>query len=435
MPDAPTPEVSANGAAPASPKPSVAVSTPAATPKLARAAPKVIAAGKTGGSMGVDSFLRSMGEDPIVDAEDIEPEESVEEPVASAEVVEPGEVEDGSDKEGGETPATEEAQQEKEAEATTSKAPAIRAKTADGKDLIIPSDAVILWKVDGEVQEIPLKEHMNIVAGELTVNQRLGKLASYREELRQENERITSEAVSEREENQEVMQLFASGNSAPAFCKLAERLGTSPVQMYRTMLAEVNKAYKAFEGWSQEKIENHFLNLETNWMKEKEKKSLSKEAEKTKVNTFIGQIASALKNEGLDNDQFVEAVDTLVAHDPEKWKTLSLEQRRDAAVEQALYTKHLNIIGTAIDSVNPKLRKDEKLIKDIIGVTNPHEWSSGEIAALIKNVLGDRAQSVATNLSKRAGNSPQNSQKRSVAKQDKMKPVKSLSDIRAMFKM
>lgn len=420
--------VSTNGAVP-----------PPVTPNptgVMKAKISAIPAGKTGGSISVDSFRRSLGEPELENEPDPEPEDKVVE--ESSEVQDPSQdtAQDlTKDKEEGDEPDLESEQEDKEGEEKEgdSKVGTYTAKTASGKEFTIPEDAVIFHKVDGEIQEIPLKEHLNIVAGELTVNQRLGKLASYREELKRENEAIKTAQKEEVEENAKILDAFQKGNTSAAFCMLAEKSGKSPVQMYRSMLAEIDKAYKAFEGWDSDKIENHFLKLEAEWASEKERKRVEKETKKQQVDRFLSDTDSALKQEGLQVPEFEAAVTLLTKEKASDWQNWSMEERRDSAIEQALYTKHVSLVAQAVDAINPKLRQDEKLISDLLKVTNPHEWSVEDMTKLIRELLGDKAKDVATKLSKRVGNNVANvnSQKKVVAKPKKS--IRTMSDLRSLI--
>lgn len=396
---------------------------------------QAIPAGKTGGSMSLDSFRRSLGEPDLENEPDPEPEEKVvpdddlsqdsSDPPAQ-DLTKDGE-EDESD------PDAEQEDKEGESKEDGPKGATYSAKTSSGKEFTIPEDAVIFHKVDGEIQEIPLKEHLNIVAGELTVNQRLGKLASFREELKKENESIKTQMQEEYAENSKVIEEFKKGNVSTAFCLMAERAGTSPVQMYRSMLTQIDKAYKAFEGWDSDKIENHFLKLEAEWTGKKEKDRVEKETRKQQTDKFLSETDAALKEEGLGVDQFEAAVTLLTKERAGDWQGWSMEERRESAIEQALYTKHVSLVASAVDSINPSLRQDEKLISDLLKVTNPHDWSVEDLTKLIRELLGDKAKDIATKLSKRASTNsvPANSKGKVVAKQKKS--IRTMSDLRSLI--
>lgn len=409
-------------------------SVPVAPTGTMKAKISAIPAGKTGGSISVDSFRRSLGEPDLENEPDPEPEDKVVED--SSEVPDPSQdAAQDLTKDGEDEPEPESEEEDKEAgeEDKGAKVPSYSAKTSSGKEFTIPEDAVIFHKVDGEIQEIPLKEHLNIVAGELTVNQRLGKLASYREELKRENESIKTAQKEESDENAKILDAFQKGNTSTAFCMLAEKSGKSPVQMYRSMLAEIDKAYKAFEGWDSDKIENHFLKLEAEWNGEKEKKRVEKETKKQQVDRFLSETDSALKQEGLQVPEFEAAVTLLTKEKAGDWQNWSMEERRDSAIEQALYTKHVSLVAQAVDAINPKLRQDERLISDLLKVTNPHEWSVEDMTKLIRELLGDKAKDVATKLSKRVGGNVAsvNSQKKVVAKPKKS--IRTMSDLRSLI--
>lgn len=395
--------------------------------------PKPIHAGESGGSVSLDAWRRMTGQPELVNEPDPEPEESEE----------VSDEESSTEETQGEADETKEASdqgEESESEAEAEDEPAapqkasgkgIKIKTKDGESAI-GEDTVILWPVDGEIKEIPLKEHMNIVAGELTVNQRLGKLASYREELKKENAQIKADAKEVADGYDTILKLIDEGKVSAALTTLAERHGGSPVAMYRKMLSELYKAGEAFKDWPEDRIENHFSKLEIEWRDKKEKDRAEKESKQKEVNRFISETEGMIKEQGLTRDDFTVAAELLQKETPDDWKGQTMEQRREATIQQALYTKHVDLISKAINAVNPKLGQDKNFVADLMKVTDPHEWSLEDIEKLIREYLGDKTKSIATTLSKKAAPAA-TSKKQEVVKQEKKKPTRSYSDFRAAF--
>ena len=259
--------------------------------------------------------------------------------------------------EDGEEAPVEEPEAEEGAKASSR---AIKAKTKDGKEFSIPEDAVVTWKVDGELKEIPLKEHLNVVAGELTVNQRLGKIASFKEELDKERQRTVTIRNKDHEERTQMLQFIKEGKPEQAMCYAAELSGHSPIELYRHFLNNIVKAYEQFEGKSPEAIDNWFLQEEAKWYKAKEKKQAESTKKAQGKELFVQKTVKALEDEGLTADEFNKAVAELSKN--ENFKAMNPERALDEAIEFALYRRHSDMVLTALEKVDQKLLTNKDLI-------------------------------------------------------------------------
>lgn len=416
------------------------VETPKAPPApTGRKEKPAIPAGEIGGFVSLDAYNRAMGieikdepdpgeEDGVTTFPEREIDEQLEDVAKEKAEAKKEEPEDGDPEEAENEETAEEP--EKEAKDESKKEKSFKAKRADGTELDIPDDVVIVHKVDGELQEIPLKDHLNMVAGELTVNQRLGKLASYKAEL----EKTRDAALAQEKEFQarvsKLVELSKSESPATALCYLAELSNKSPVQMYRAILGEAAKAADAFKEMSPAEIENHFLKLEVNWKNEQQEKTSKQDREKQEVNAFLQQVDAELKEENLTHEEFSKAVNELSTK--EQWTKLTRNEKKNEAIEQALFNKHNLLVGSAIDKINPELRRNDKLVKLLLQQTNPHEWAVEEIEALIKEVLGEETKRIASNLSKK-GTQTAKSQKKSESKPKERKTFSSMSDMAKAF--
>jgi hypothetical protein len=282
-------------------------------------------------------------------------------------------------------------------------------------------------KVDGELKEIKLKDHLDLVAGELTVNQRMSKVASFKAELDKK-----AQSYQERHEReQKVLELANSGKPEAAIMFLAEQAGTSPVQLYRQFLGNVAKAAQAFENKSPAEIENHFLQLESQWYKEKQDKVAKQTKAQQDSEAWISRVDAELKHEGLTVQEFTLAANQLSSQN--RLVDMDREKALNTVVEHALYVKHANIVGQALDKVNPNLRGNDKLVKLLLEVTDPHEYGVDDIIAIVKDVLGQETKRIASKLSKKTTAVAASSQKKGEANQGKVKAFKSTSDFAKSF--
>lgn len=423
--------------------------TSTATTSTSEAPPKPIPAGMLKGSGGLDIFANAIGLE-FKDDPNSEPDEAPWSPPPSPEAETAAAIKDGEeandeekDLESKEEGSEDEAEVDDDADDTEDGEKAepddltklrgdIKAKTKDGKEINLPDDLTISWKVDGEVKEINLKEHLNVVAGELTVNQRLGKVASFKEQLDKERGAFQTKQKEETEKYQTLVKFCQEGKVDSAMCYMAELAGTSPVQMYRSMLTASVKAADGFADKTPEQIENAFMKMELDWQKDKTTKEAQKREAEARAEEFNRRVSAEIQDEDLTYEDFDAAVAHLSQNEP-AWKDWSPEQRKDEAIERALLGKHTSLIGQALDKKNPKLRKNEKLVELLLKHTDPHKWSVDQIIQLIDEVLGAETKKLATTLSRKVISSEmQNSQKKD-GKNEKKKTARSSSEMAAIF--
>jgi|JI8StandDraft_1071087.scaffolds.fasta_scaffold01277_12 hypothetical protein len=336
------------------------------------------------------------------------------------------ETEEEESEEEGEEDAEEEPQEE--AQDKKKKGKAFKVIGKDGKEFSLPDDAIVEKQIDGKMQRIPLKEALNIAAGEITVNQRLSKVASFYEDVKKHSESIQAEQAKVKEREEKVFKYIEENRPDMALVYLAEQSGTSPVAMYRKLLANLATAVQNFEGRTPEQIENHFLNLESQWHKDKESERRKSEEAAKGYQAFTSKINEMRSSVGVSEEEFVEAVAEL-----EQSKQLSKDNPEEAAksvINHVLHNKHLGLIDGAIKKVNPKLANNQKLVRLVYENTDPIKFTEDDIAEIIREVSGEQAKVVASNLSKKAGVKTSSPEKKTEVKPKK---YRSLSEMRESF--
>lgn len=352
---------------------------------------------------------------PADESEDDEEDDSEEDTDEDSEETE--EVEDDAEEE-----------PEEQAEEKKKKAKAVKIVGKDGKEFSIPDDAIVEKQIDGKMQKISLKEALNIAAGEITVNQRLSKVASFYEEVKKHSESVQAETAKRAEKEQKVLKYIEENRPDMALVYLAEEAGTSPVQMYRKLLANLATAVQNFEGKTPEQIENHFLALDANWHKEKEIARRKSEEEAKNYQAFTQRINDLRSSVGVSEDEFVSGMEEL-----SQSKQLGSEPPEEAAkkiINHVLHNKHVALIDGAIKKVNPKLASNQKLVRLVYENTDPVKFSEDDIAEIIREVSGEQAKAVASNLSKKSGVKTTAPEKKTEVKPKKFR---NLSEMRESF--
>lgn len=375
-------------------------------------APVKIQLSSTGGGFSLDEFKRAKGEEVENKDEADEPETTE---TGRGELLDPPEastdpkVKENTDEEDEDTKieeATKEEETEEGEEAdldaiSESTKKGIKAFTKDGKSLTLPPDLTIEQMVDGEPRKINLREHLNVVAGELTVQSRIGKVSSFREEVEKRRQDLEKGYTKFNNDINTLVDFAKQGKPDLAICFLAEMNGVSPIQMKKQFLKSLVAEATKFEGKSELEIENYYLNLENQWQLGKQKKAREAETKKQNFESFINHVTAELKKENLLADEFIAAKEEL----SNNGSLNGLDQNAvlDRVIEHALLKKHSTMAHDAIEQVDPKLVKNRKLIDLLLEHTHPNKFTVEQMANVVRIYLGKETTRIASNLSKKVG--------------------------------
>jgi hypothetical protein len=371
-----------------------------------------------GGGFGLDDFNRAIG----VDVDKVDEADEPEQEQGTGELVDSDEDQFGEKK-----PKKEEAEEDEESEdadedgdnedseesedgdekdndkldelSASAKKGAIKAFTKDGKEVNLPPDLEIEQMVDGEPVKINLREHLNVVAGELTVNSRLGKIASFREQVEQRRKEVENIHTKFNTDIQTLVSFVEKGKPELAICYLAELNGMSPIEMKKQFLKSVVAEAQRFEGKSELEIENYYLNLERQWRQRKEQKALEASKKEQEANGFVQKVNGILERENLTPVDFTKASDVLRAEG--ELEGLSREEALSRVVEHALLVKHVSMAKSAIEAVDPKLTQNKKLFNTLLDLTHPNKFTVEEMSAVLREYLGKTTNRIASSLSKK----------------------------------
>lgn len=352
---------------------------------------------------------RQEQEDPKEDDEEEEDSDSEEE-----------ESEDEEDEEDEEEDEVEDSEEDEDAdELPKSEGKTIEAKTPDGTTYDIPEDLVILQKVDGEIKELPLKEHMSMVAGELTVNQRMGKVASLKAQIDNRAEQVDKQIQERIAYDKQIASLCDAGKIDQAICVVAKQLGVSPVPMIKKYYQNAAANMKRWKGKSPEAVENHFLQLEAEFERSRMQERDTKEQEKTQFDSFVKETQVTLAQKGITQEEFHEIHSELQAKGALVGKTL--QDARDIVIKSTIQAKIASRILGAISRVDPKLVNDDKLVRRLESAIVMQDYDEDRLEEMIRIYLSGGKKSRASNLSRKAR---KNSKAAPSKKNSGAKPIK-----------
>ena len=309
----------------------------------------------------------------------------------------------------------------------------IKALTKDGKALTLPPDLEIIQNIDGEERKINLREHLNVVAGELTVDKRLTDIGVFRSQIEKRRQELEGFHSKFQEGLQTMAQYAKEGRPDYAICFLAEMNGISPIQMRQQFLKTLVSEAQKFEGKTEVEIQNYYLNLERQWREGKDKKRQEAEAKAAQANQFVAYVTEELKKENISPEEFTTSSQELGRQG--ELQNLNQEQRLDRIIEHALLTKHATMAKEAISLVDPKLVNNRVLFDKLLEATHPNRFTVEEMADVLADYLGKARTRIASSLSKKVRTPQQvqaNSERQNGAGK-KQKVYRSQGDLQRAF--
>lgn len=308
----------------------------------------------------------------------------------------------------------------------------VKAFTKDGKAITLPPDLEIEQVIDGETHKINLREHLNIVAGELTVQSRLSKIGSFQEQLKKERETILSKHEKFNGDIETLVSFAKEGKPDLAICYLAEINGTSPIEMKKKFLQAIVQEATKFEGKSEIEIENYYLNLERQWRDRKEQQRKQKEEDQSKADAFIRHTIEQLKKQNISPEEFSTATQELATYN--ELNGLNQEDKLGRIIEHALLTKHRSMAKSALELVDPKLVNNKKLFELLLESTHPNKFTVEEMADIVSGYLGKARTQIASSLSKKVSASQiQTKPEKQNGVGKKQKTFRSLAEMQKAF--
>lgn len=368
-------------------------------------------------SLSIDKFHEAMGLDMDDDPEPEESEEDLEEEGSEDEDELDEDEEDGEElqdeedeeaddetEEDEEDEVLEEDDEESESDRGRDKrrTKPIKAKSPDGESITLDPDTVIVQNVDGEAREIRLGDHLNVVAGELTVNSRLGKIASYKEQLDQERNHARSQLEQRFEFDKKISDLVASGKTEEALFEISSRAGDpelTPGKLMRRIYANIAKAANKFQGMSKGEIEAHFDRIDAKWLRDKSKKREEDEKIATGARQFLEESNRLLAENGITQEEFHRVYSNLSARN--ELPNASPEGTRDYVLRRAIRAKADTIIGSVFDRIDPALKQNGEMINKCRKILAATSFTEDELEVVLRNHLGTEKKRIASNLSKK----------------------------------
>ena len=348
---------------------------------------KTVSADGNGNLSGADFMSAFVSKDePEVEEEELD--EDTEEP--EYEVLKDGEEpEDLSEEEGKKTgqeevEETSEPEELGKTELEVSGKPIIM-KLKDGKEVKFPADAKILHKVDGKIQEIDLKTALNREAGELSIEQRMTKLAHYEHNLKLETEKVVKQKDAELEESRSLLRdvavLSQSDNPTEAIVKIAEKGGVPPGKVYKKLfLAGLEHARKFQEaGGTMADIEAYFNKMDQEYLENQLKSRDEKESKAKWLSEAQARRDKLLAERGIERTEF-EAV-AQAMFDAGDLEGVPTDDVIETVADRVQSQRHESLITEALKGL-PSITSDTKLMTEIRKLTNAQDWSSEEIRQL-----------------------------------------------------
>lgn len=351
-----------------------------------------------GGKIDFDTFERTVG----VDYKDAPKDEKKGEVDEAEETNDEDSTEEGEVHEDEEDSEEDDQESEDEAEANTKKpsynAKEITVKTKNGYTKL-DDDATILCMVDGVEAELPIKDFRNKLVGEATINQRLGKIASDRENLKKEAESQSQNISAFHGIVSNVLERAKEGDFFSALEGLAEELELDPLETYKGMLKQSVIESKKYAGMTPQQIEYEFNKRKLNKYEsqEKQQKEIAEQSKiaNTKYEIFVGNYKAV----GLTDEEMNLVADKLKG--TQDFDSLTVDEKLNLTLREAIIEKKVSLIGGGIDKINPNLRQDVTLLEFLDKNVDIQTMSVDDIAFIVKSYMDAESKQVGQSLSKK----------------------------------
>jgi hypothetical protein len=384
----------------------------APTMELGRSSKPIIKMDGTGG-IDFELFAQASGVSLTGEPKD-EPEEEIgEETRKEVDTTQPGqkEAKEAKKKEETEEEESDDSEEEEEEESDeqeeqTQKAKAkgkkYVAKGPDGEEVQLSGDHVFTKMVDGELQEVKLEEALSIVAGERTVQARLGEIGQFYGELKKERESVKAkeeQIVSTYAMLQDLAQLADKGKPEQVLAKLAEMRGESPAKFFKNFAKQVQHWAKALHGKSPEQLEAYFNKVDADFHAKRAKQIEDSAKEKESEQHFLRFANQKVVDNGLSKKEFLQAKDVL--KEAGELNELSREEAVERVVTYAVTVRHGQNILAAVEMIDPTLAKNEELLLLTFEHTKPNHTVE-QIAEILSEVVGKKRKQISETLSRKA---------------------------------
>jgi hypothetical protein len=334
-----------------------------------------------GGAEDFTSFGEVSFEEPVVEEEGVidEPRgESEAGDEASFEEVSTDEpkVEEPEEEIKDEPKAEEEKPEEVDAEVSGDDGQLLTGRLGE-EDVQVSQNATFPVKIDGEVQDIPLKDLVSDFSGRQAIDKRFSELNVEKVQYTKERDELLNKLVGFAEASEK-------GNTMEAIQHLADLAGKDAwelTQSIKKQILENAKDYVNADETTQKYLDNEekIKYYEQREARREQNAEISKSQEEAAT-----EISSFQQKYGLDDRGVVELYDSLVAKSPDL-PEIGVEQLERFLVESQTQDKAVNLLS----KVDPTLSENQDYISDIRDFiqANP-DMDEDSIVATIQEVFG-----------------------------------------------
>lgn len=278
------------------------------------------------------------------------------------------------------------------------------AVTKSGKKIVVPKDATVKHKVDGQVVELKVQDLLNDYAGTQTISRRMNEVAQKTKEA----EIVKAKAESIQQEYQsffnEISELTKAGKFDVAVEAIAYANNEDPTVFMKKLIDSANNWASTWGSmsdvekarWEQEQQSRYFAKKTKAEQDKLERVQLEQQA-----NKYISSVVSGL---GIAEEQFFGKVSELAKN--EKFSQLDIKGRVDYTVGMILGEKHVSNIEAVSRSFGTRVTPK---IKALVAQHTTYQDSQDDIRKIISALLKDEKGKVAKTLSKKVrkgGNTP-----------------------------
>lgn len=270
----------------------------------------------------------------------------------------------------------------------------------NGKDVALDENSVITHKVDGKLEQIPLKDLIANYAGKIPVEKRFAELDKARKQDAQRIQEFESVRTRHSSLINEMHQNVQQGKIFHAVANMLTMAGSKadPREFVRTMRAALVEQASKIAQMPEHEQALHEQKEEYEFLKAEHDRVLRTQAEQAAQAAFRERVDGAIKRVGATMEEYADAQNYAKQWYRERGKSESEIAQLVTPEAIATQIQDTRLFKTAQDSivdVDPKLASNDKILDHLVFLQrqNP-EWTKTDLVDVLRDGMGLK-QSVA----------------------------------------
>ena len=289
----------------------------------------------------------------------------------------------------------EEGEDEDEEEAKQDKTKLV-ARTKDGKKIVVPKDATVTHKVDGEEVQLKVQDLLNDYSGRSVIERRLKEVDFAKQEA--EHVKVRAETVLKDYEEtfNQMAAMTMQGKPEAVFDMIANITGQNPVDFVKQLLGKAQEWGTLLSQMTEEQKAAYFTQQELRWLEVKKQREQQEMSRLSTQRQIDGYVSSKAKELGFIEAEFYAKVNELAKDG--KLIQSNIQERADFVIGELLNNRHTERVEKIVRSFGKRVTPQ---LKQVILENTTTKDSDEDIRYALKELLKEEKTKTAKTLSKK----------------------------------